>query len=378
MKITIKLDKRKAGETVDGFPIVIYVTHNYKNRIIRTGYCAKVRDWNERYAEPKKSHPSFYVLSDYLTEMKSRIKELMLDAQLDKVAISEVKHLLLKKNYSVFFDEAMEILGEDCRDSRWSALRAWDGVFPRVAFDEVTPRMVEKFKSALLKKGNKPAGVDSYLRSLRALWNKCGRDSNPFSGYSIVIPPKVNTVATMEDLRTLSRAELKYSGEIGSEGRYRDYFLLMFYLGGIDPEVLAKLRYDTNYVDGRIVFNRDKGGSVMACNNIVPASATEILEKYDCKPYFVPIFKAKDYTGFMKNFNNRFKKVCEKLNLSKPLKPKTPRYTFIDRAQQLLIDERITAQIVGHKRKTTTSLYSNDFPLSVQDEAHLKIICYKC
>ena len=88
----------------------------------------------------------------------------------------------------------------------------------------------------------------------------------------------------------------------------------------------------------------------------------------------MPIYKAKDYTGFMKNFNNRLKKLCLKLELSKPLKPKTPRYTFIDRAQQLLIDERVTAQLVGHKRKTVTSLYTNDFPVSVQDAAHMKII----
>ncbi|MEE9361167.1 MAG: hypothetical protein V3U92_01055 [Cellulophaga sp.] len=60
--------------------------------------------------------------------------------------------------------------------------------------------------------------------------------------------------------------------------------------------------------------------------------------------------------------------------MSKILKPKTPRYTFINRAQELLVDERITAQIVGHKSKSTTSIYTNNFSLVAQDEAHLKIV----
>ena len=146
----------------------------------------------------------------------------------------------------------------------------------------------------------------------------------------------------------------------GSSGfnNYRNYWLLMFYLGGIDPEVLSKLRYDRHLVNGRIVFNRDKGNSKTSCNNIVPKQAVEILELYkkSGEPYFVPIHNAKNYRTFSGNFSRRMRELSRKLDLSVELRPKSARYTFIDRAQQMLIDERVTAQIVGHKRKTTTSI----------------------
>jgi hypothetical protein len=72
--------------------------------------------------------------------------------------------------------------------------------------------------------------------------------------------------------------------------------------------------------------------------------------------------------------NDRFYSRLLDLNLTRRPLTKSARYSFINRAQQLLIDERITAEIVGHKRKTTTSIYSNSFPLEVRDQAHAKII----
>ena len=62
------------------------------------------------------------------------------------------------------------------------------------------------------------------------------------------------------------------------------------------------------------------------------------------------------------------------LQLSKKPLSKSARATFIDRAQQLLIDERITMEIVGHTQQSVHSIYTDEFPLHVRDEAHLKII----
>ncbi len=291
MKISVKLDKRKSGETADGFPIVVYVTQNYNKKAIRTGYYSKDAHWNKSLSEPKKAHPDFYIVSDYLENLKTNIKQLILRDAKERINIADVPDILFKKNHVKFYDAAMDFLGPDDKTSKYSAVVSFNTYYPAVTFSEVTVKMVQVYIEKMIAKGNKPGGVDSYVRSLRSLWNKLTVDDNPFSGYKIAIPEKVNTIATAEDINALKNAQLAYTGVIGSAGRYRDYFLLMFYLGGIDPEVLVKLRYDVHVVDGRIQFNRDKGGSMVACSNKIPDAAHEILKKYNCKWRNVGIWK---------------------------------------------------------------------------------------
>ena len=219
-------------------------------------------------------------------------------------------------------------------------------------------------------------GVDSYIRSLRALWNKHNKSENPFAGISIEIPDSVNPVATTEDIIKMKEVNLENNSEIGGYYNLRNYWLLMFYLGGIDTEVLTKLRYDQHVANNRINFNRNKGRSKTYCSNIITLEAEKLLSMYKERsyPFLVPIYKSSNYKTISGNYSRRLKELSIKPELSTKLKPKSARYTFIDRAQQLLVDERITAQIVGHKRRTTTSIYTNDFPIAVLDDFHKKII----
>jgi integrase len=375
MKIYIKLDKRVAGETPLGFPIVIYCSQNYKNKVIRTGFYAKNKEWNDKLGSVKVLHPDFYLINDQIDFINCRIKLLIRKTITENFSINNVADFIYKKSYNTFYDAVIDLVN-DKTSTKHSAIEAFNNFYPGVDFSQINKEMVNGFIAKMLKKGNKPGGVDSYIRSLRALFNVLSEEPNPFTKYKIDIPSKTNIVASENDIRTLKNANLEAIEAIGGANNYRNYWLLMFYLGGIDPEVLTKLRYDLHVVDGRIQFNRDKGQSKVACNNIIPEAAFEILKQYDCQPYLVPIYQSSNYKSFMGNFNRRFKELCVTLNLSAKLRPKTPRYTFINRAQQLLVDERVTAQIVGHKRKSTTSLYTNDFPLQVQDNAHLKIITF--
>lgn len=374
MEISIKLDLRKTGKIQKGFPIVVYISKNYKTRHWRTGHYAKPSDWNERLASPKSKHPEYNQLMGFLDGLKLRISNILANHQNQALGLDEIKNLLFKKNFNRFYFAAMDLWPDNYRGTDWSAVRAFNKFAFEATFEDITPAKAVQFRNHLLKKGQKPSGVDSYLRSLRAVWNKLSSQPNPFKSINVEIPDKINTVATEADLKKLILADLGPLKKIGGMANYRNYWLLMFFLGGIDPEVLAKLRYDEHVINGRINFNRDKGRSKTFCSNILTPQAKEILKLYDCNPYLVPIYKTAKYSTFSTNFSERMKLLSEKLGLSVKLKPKSARYTFIDRAQQKLVDERITAQIVGHKRRTTTSIYTNDFPLKKQDKYHKKII----
>nr|WP_299385536.1 phage integrase SAM-like domain-containing protein [Allomuricauda sp.] len=291
-----------------------------------------------------------------------------------KVNINNFKENLFQETSPIFYKAAIGLLPQDYIGTKLSALRSFDSYFPDITFNEISSATVDRYIRNLREKGNSPGGIDSYVRSLKALWNKLSNKENPFKGHRIPIPPRIKKVSTPEDIRKLASAQLSDKGLISSYSKLRDYWLLMFYFGGIDPEVLARLRYDRNIQNGRLVFNRGKGGSNMPCNNIIAPQALEILGKYDCRPYLVPIYRSTSPKSFIRNFRRGLIRISDMLELGVVMHPKSARYSFIDRAQQELIDERITAQIVGHKRRTTTSLYTNDFPIEVQDKAHLKII----
>lgn len=376
MKLTITINKRKSKRTKKGFPIIVYATHNYQEKEWRTGYYSELPNWNEKRALPTSKHPQYYFLLDYLNSLSIRLNEVSLESTRRPVSFEEAKSWIFNENRDSFYHMSMDSFEEGYRGTDWSAIRRFDRFYPHSTFNNVSIEIAVQFRDHLLKEGNKPSGVDSYIRSLKALWNRLSTKPNPFKGVNTEIPDTVKRVATQQDIEKLIKAELNTNEGFSGYCHYRNYWLLMFYLGGIDPEVLAKLRYDKHLINGRIIFNRDKGRSKTSCNNIVPDQALDILKLYktDQSPFFVPIHLASSYKTFSGNFSRRLRELSRKLDLSVELRPKSARYTFIDRAQQLLIDERITAQIVGHKRKTTTSIYTNDFPLEVIDQAHRKII----
>ena len=374
MKISIKLDKRKSSQNQQGFPVVVRVYISGKTKMVATGFYSSIDHWNDEFSLPTKRHPDYYLFRDYLDNLQDRIKAVRIRALRSSLSVNDVASFLFEKSHTSFYEAALATRPDpdDYNDPRICALKDFNTMFPSVAVDSISWEMVDRYLKDRLKK-RKARGVNSYLGSLKTIFGKVSTAENPFKGHRIVLPNKINKVANSDDLKILKDADLPFTQFVGGKAHYRNYWLLMFYLGGIDPEVLVRLRYDENVVGNRIMYSRNKGGSQMDCNNYIFPQAWEILKLYDCKPYLVPIYKT-SYPSFRRNFNRRFKELCTELGLSVALRTKGPRYTFIDRAQQLLVDERITGQIVGHKRQTTTSLYTNEFPLVVQDEAHKKII----
>jgi integrase len=261
-----------------------------------------------------------------------------------------------------------------------TVLNSFNAAFPGVAIEAITKSDANAYMSALLKT-NKPNGVHTYMRTLNAIFNKVKplHLPNPFEG---VRPKKEQTKS-----KHLNDAQLKklfftrtllnkhdYKSSIDSINAYRYYFMLMFYLGGIDAIDLANLRYDEHVNDGRVQFYRFKGGTSVYINNKIFPEAEALLKRFGCYPYLVPIHKYKSQNDFVSNMNDRLNDYIKDLRLGVRVLTKGARYSFINRAQQMLIDERITMELVGHAQQSTHSIYTNEFPLSVRDAAHEKII----
>ena len=373
MKISFYLDTRKSTKDA---PLRISFTHNYKKVMRATGIKSSAKDWGND--KPKRSHPNFYSIIEKINEFRDR----MIDAELKATSIESAIQMVFNEDTGIFFEEAIKYLERGTgRNTEHGilALKSFQKFAPDYSYEDITPRVVEKYKQARLKEGFSPNGVHSYLRHLTTLWNALNEAENPFVG---IRPKKQETINKVYELPDIQKivftrsipSKYRPSEPILEVNKYRYYWMLMFYLGGIDMFDLRNLRYDKHVKGDRIQFRRGKGGSGVIVDNLILPQAQEILDKFDCYPYLVPVKNDyKVYKDFTSKYANRFENKLPDLNLSMKPYLKSARYSFINRGQDLLIDERIVKSLVGHKQNSTHSIYLRPFPNSIKDEAHKRI-----
>lgn len=382
MRGKIRLDGRKHVETINGFPVVFYVTKDKKEKLILTGYHSKKEHWDKSNSLPLSKHPDYVNLLNYLESKKIKLKKLLDKSKHENIPLAYAEKYLKNTSGDIFYDDAIELAKTLVRPYT-TVLNSFNSYYPNYPYTFITKETAKEYMNTLLKtpvngKQRSPNGVISYMGKLTAIWNKLDKPNNPFRG---VLPKKVPTKSkalTTEDLIKLKSNPYLNNGNSKAGGVYNyiNYLLLCFYLGGIDMVDLKNMRYDKNVIGGRIEFIRSKGGTNVFVSNKIFPQAQEILNQYDCKPYLVPLYKLKTYDEFIPNISRRLPQIMERLNLSRLPYSKSARYTFINRGQNLLIDERCVMALVGHSQNTTHSIYKDAFPHDVIDKAHEKIISF--
>lgn len=381
MRGKIRLDGRRHTETAKGFPVIIYVTKDRKEKLILTGYHSKKEHWDSANALPTKKHPEFLNLLNYLEQKKIKLKLLINQSKEKEIPLSYAETYLKGTDSGIFYQDAIE-LAKNLNRVYTTVLNSFNKFYPDYSYSFITKETAKSYMDKLFKvpvngKSRSANGVLSYMNSLTAIWNKLKKPNNPFSGVKPKAIPTKSKALTGNDLIRLRNNTYKKHGNSKTGGKYNyiNYLLLCFYLGGIDLVDLKNLKYD-NIVNGRIEFTRSKGGTNVAVSNKIFPVAMQLLKLYDCKPYLVPLYKMNDYNTFIPNISRYLADIMNKLDLSKKPYSKAPRYTFIQRAQLMLIDERITIEIVGHSQSSTHSIYKDEFPYRVRDVAHKKIITF--
>lgn len=384
MKASLKLFTSLRA-TKNGFPVCVEVVDRGKRERVCVAH-SFMEDWNEMHQEPHKTHPDYFEIYPDILALKATIKKVNLQKMDYEAAVA----LLFNKTPGGdlrFFEAGMEVVPSGANGKLYvTVLNSFNAFVSGVLVADVKPKLVKRYMESMLgeldskgKKKRSANGVHTYLRTLTAIYSKVTDAPNPFKGIRPKKETTPNKALQLGDLKKLVNTcnfASKYDShnDNNSINNYRYIWLLMFYLGGVDCVDLAKLRYDKHVVDGRVQFNRSKGGTSVWVNNLIPPQAWDLLEKFDCKPYLVPIYKYKRQNDFVSNMNERLNERVGDLELTKPVLTKSARYTFINRAQQLLVDERITIEIVGHKQQKTHSIYTDEFTTDVRDAAHLKII----
>lgn len=259
------------------------------------------------------------------------------------------------------------------------------GAKPRPAdhIDKVDAAWLESFRVWCLSKGMKVNGAGKELRNIRAVFNWCSRNgytkNYPFRGYSIIEEETLPNNLCVDDLRRLRDWPCE-----PWQRKYLDFFMLSFYLAGMNPVDILMLRDDA-VKDGHVSFVRrktNKEGAKKIRTVVLPLvdEARTIIERYPSRDGYLLGFMdgRADYHSFMKKCNEALKKigrrsiVADKVGRLRkvkydPLFPGitlyTARYSFGSiAANDLDISEQTIGQCLGHSwsRHVTARYIAHD------------------
>ena len=169
--------------------------------------------------------------------------------------------------------------------------------------------------------------------------------------------------------------------------KYRDLFMLTFYLIGINPVDLLSLTRE-NIVNGRIEYSRSKVDQTYSIK--LEPEALEIIERYKGKSFLIdPLDSYSYYKDFLHRWNENLQQLGElewvkgksgRKNKKKvtPLYPDLTtywaRHTWATIAGQLEIPIETISKALGHETGSKTTWIYYQFDQNKIDQANRKVI----
>lgn len=238
-----------------------------------------------------------------------------------------------------------------------------------------------KALDAKMADSNKKNTRSILLRSVRAVFNYAVSEGiipkNPFKGFDLKQEP---TAKRSIDVATLRR--IRDTAVAPWQEEYRDMFMLMFYLIGINAADLFLARKD-QLVDGRLVYKRRKTGKQYSVK--VTPEAMAIIEKYKGKDYLLsPMDRYSNYKDYLRHMNRALSTLGLVYSTSSPktgeaifpeLSTYWSRHTWATLAYEIGIPVDVIGQALGHsdRQHTITMIYIRLDDKKV-DEANRKLL----
>ena len=181
-------------------------------------------------------------------------------------------------------------------------VEAFDG---KVSLDEVGTKWLRNFED-FCSKTMKRNSIAIHLRNIRAVFNwaieEDMTDNYPFKKFRIRHEKTAKRSLSVEELRLLR----DYPCE-DFQRPYRDIFVLMFYLMGINAKDLLHLTKN-NLKRGRIEYRRAKTGKLYSIK--VEPEALAIIKRYKGEKWLInPLDRVGNYLNWLHRFNDALKSI---------------------------------------------------------------------
>lgn len=251
-------------------------------------------------------------------------------------------------------------------------------------FEDIDRSWLTKFERWMIGSGMKTNACAVHMRNIRAVFNYCIDEEYttlyPFRKFKIKKEETRKRSLTVEQLRTLR----DYPCE-EYQVRYRDIFMLMFYMIGINAIDLFHAK-ESDVVDCRLEYKRSKTGKLYSV--LIQPEAQAIIDKYKGKNYLLNVLdEYKNYKDFLHRMGDALKDIgpMERKGLGgkkirQPLFPDISsywaRHTWATIAASLDIPKEVISAGLGHEiGSSITSIYI-DFNMKKVDDANRAVIDY--
>ena len=390
---TLILDTRRPLQ--DGtFPVKLSVGHGTR-LYLSTGISVPRANWVDGQVEGLKDAKRMNTaLDNQKLRVKVRLLRLREDGRLAGASNTYLRKLLTAPD----MDDVPE---EDKRTSFWtiaercistkegrtklvylhtlSKLRAFAGDRP-LYIEDIDRVWLHGFEASIGGKVNSRA---LHLRNLRHICNFALDEEltthYPFRKFKIRTEETMKKALTVEQMRTILTMPVEPWQE-----EYRDMFLLMFMLRGINAVDLFGATPD-QVVDGRLEYRRSKVGTLLSVK--LEPEALEIIEKYRGKAHLVaPLDRYTNYKDYLRRMDYGLKSLGRPTGkrgkiLGPGMFPKLSsnwaRHTWATLCAELDIPDPTITLGMGHKtagHKTTAIYIKRD--MKKVDEANRKVIDY--
>lgn len=230
---------------------------------------------------------------------------------------------------------------------------------------------------------NKKNSRSIMLRSVRAVFSHANEEgivkTDPFIGFDLREETTVKRSMSIETLRTIRDWKVSPWQE-----EYRDMFMLMFYLVGINAADLFLAKKE-QMVDGRLNYKRKKTGKLYSVK--IQPEAMAIIEKYQGKDFLLsPMDRYNNYKNYLQHMNKALSTLGINYTTSSEKKGKAifpqlstywSRHTWATLAYEIGIPVDVIGQALGHsdRQHTITMIYIRMDDKKV-DEANRKVLDY--
>ena len=379
--------------------IKIRITHNSKSDYIPTDLYILIDQMDGKTGWAKSGKNKDFInfrISAIINGYQE--KDIMLGDRRSHMTVKDIKEYLLRgKNNGSEIDfiefannyiKKVQVKGTaDQFMALVNSLKIFNG--ERLSVTEINLNFLMRYEY-FLRARNVNNGIINYMRTFRALFNKCREHFNqedegrllilhyPFKKY---IFPKRTTDARDH---TLTINEIKrlvaYNPVNSGEAFAREMFMLMIYLIGIEAKDLFYLEKSKR---GRLVYSRFKTGRKY--NIKLEPEALEIVERYKGEKLLLNVSERfEHHKSFYRAVNNyligekshNIEGIMPKIGIRKKVTTKWARHTWATIARnECRINKDDVALCLGHEdtdNKVTDMYIKYDY--SIIDESNRKVI----
>lgn len=402
---TAKLTLDTRSTKKDGtHPVKLYVSHRGEDFFISTNISAKTEDWRGKEKEPTKSKGLNSILVQMLVQTQAHIYKLRADGKLASMDTKALRKALSTQSFdeeqtidrpamliAAYFKEFIARKDRAGTKSVYTQTLTKIGKYydlHALSFEEINLVWLREFESKMRSDGLSINTMSIHMRNLRAIFNNAidedvvEQNAYPFRKFKIKSERTAKRSLSIEQLRILQNYPCQ-----NHQTKYRDLFMLIFYMLGINIVDLVNLKEIKN---GRVEFRRAKTGRLYSIK--VEPEAMDIIERYQGQGHLLDILNTyENYKDFLHRMNKNLQElgpleIVDRKNGRPGKKKITPlfpglttywaRHTWATVAASLDIPKETIAAALGHEIGNSTTAIYIDFDQKKVDVANRKVIDY--